>query len=323
MITLIGNDINYAARILSEGGLVAIPTETVYGLAGNALDENSVTKIFEAKNRPSFDPLIVHTKCLESIKDYLDLPVPQLALTMAHLFWPGPMSIILNKKRNGFSDLITAGHSTVAVRVPNHSLTLELLNKIDFPIVAPSANPFGYVSPTTAQHVYDQLSGRVDYILDGGPTKIGLESTIIDFTQKTPLVRRKGGVTLEDLLEIIPKLEIADFSSSNPSAPGMLKSHYSTSTPIYFLNDQHLWKDIPNSHIGGLFFNEANSNIPSENQLILSPNKNLSEAAQNLFAYLRILDQKNLKAIIVEPVPNEGLGKAINDKLLRASSRES
>lgn len=317
----VGKDLQKAEDILKRGGLVAIPTETVYGLAANALDIDAIKRVFKAKKRPSYDPLIVHTDALISVERYIEIPEENIFEKLFEQFWPGPLSVIFRKKENGFSDTITAGHPTVAVRVPNHPLTLQLLNNLSFPLVAPSANPFGYVSPVTPEHVYDQLGNEVDYILDGGRTEIGLESTILDLATEPPLIRRKGGVTIEKLLDVIPNLQVADTSSSNPSAPGMLLKHYSTSTPILIAEPEDLDEKLEAKNIGGLFFSRKRKELPNENQIVLSPKGDLEEAAHQLFFAMRTLDKMNLKIILTENFPNHGLGVAINDKIKRACSK--
>lgn len=315
-----GADIDEAIALLNSGGLVAIPTETVYGLAANALNEGAVAKIFKAKNRPSFDPLIVHTNSIEKVVDFVQ-EIPELATKLANAFWPGPLTILL-KKRNIIPDLVTSGLDSVAVRVPAHQLTLELLSQLDFPLAAPSANPFGYVSPTEASHVNAQLGDQVDYILDGGPCKVGVESTIVSFTESKPRVLRLGGLSVEKIEEVIGSVQVNTHSSSTPAAPGMLKSHYSPGKSIVLINDFDLTQVIDFSEIGTLVFRETISEIPLNNQMVLSKTGDLDEAARNLFSALRMLDQKpNIKTILTEYVPNEGLGRAINDRIKRATAK--
>jgi len=191
-MALIGKDLDHAAVLLKEGKLVAIPTETVYGLAGNALNEDAVLSIFEVKERPQFNPIIVHARDLEQIQDFVeDIPAP--ARRLAETLWPGPLTILLPRQTDIIPDIVTAGSQMVAVRIPQHPMTLELLNKLEFPLAAPSANPFGYISPTTPQHVAHQLGDKISYILDGGPTKIGVESTIVTFEGDQVVVLRLGG----------------------------------------------------------------------------------------------------------------------------------
>nr|WP_310590383.1 L-threonylcarbamoyladenylate synthase [Dyadobacter sp. NIV53] len=230
-MAIIDNDVQLAKQFLLKGQLVAIPTETVYGLAGNALDEKSVLSIFEVKNRPSFDPLIIHTDSLDKLKNYVtDLPASARNLAIA--FWPGPLTLLLPKK-SIIPDLVTSGLDHVAVRIPNHPLTLELLRQLEFPLAAPSANPFGYISPTKSEHVNAQLGEKIPYILDGGECGVGIESTIVGFVNDIPTVYRLGGLAIDEIENIVGKVNVLPHSSSNPQAPGMLKSHYAPRKPFF------------------------------------------------------------------------------------------
>src|ERR1043165_1177940 len=222
--TIIGKDITAAKGFLEAGETVGIPTETVYGLAANALNTDAVLKIFSVKNRPHFDPLIVHTHSKDEIKKYV-AEIPPLAEKLIDAFMPGPVTVLLPKKEI-IPDLVTSGLDNVAIRIPQHNLTLELLRQLDFPLAAPSANPFGYISPTTSHHVYDQLQGRIPYIIDGGSTDVGVESTIVAFEETGPVVYRLGGLALEEIERVVGKVAVNLNESSNPRSPGMLKSHY-------------------------------------------------------------------------------------------------
>ncbi len=314
----IGQDLGRAKDILERGGLVAIPTETVYGLAANGLNSEAVAKIFEAKQRPSFDPLILHTSSLDRVNNIVD-NIPDKANDLASAFWPGPLTMVMNKQEN-VPDLVTSGLASVAVRVPNHDFTKALLESIDFPLAAPSANPFGYISPVTAEHVNQQLGGRIDYILDGGPCTVGLESTIVSFVND-PTVLRLGGLSLERIKNVIPSIKVNTHSSSKPTAPGMLESHYAPKKTIE-LKDQFDSNSIVDFfQIGALVFQHYLEDIPHENQYLLSVNGDLNEAAQRLFTGLRTLDANpNIETIITELVPEEGLGRAINDRIKRATA---
>ncbi len=308
-----------AAQLLREGQLVAIPTETVYGLAANALDPDVVLRVFEAKGRPHFDPLIMHLPDAPAIHAHVkDIP-PQAELLMA-AFWPGPLTLVLPKKAH-VPDLVTSGLDTVAVRVPAHPMTQELLRQLDFPLAAPSANLFGHVSPTTAQHVIDQLGDRISYILDGGPTDIGLESTIIGFEEGMPVIYRLGGLGVEEIERVIGPVRLHLNQSSDPKAPGMLKSHYAPRIPLHLGNPTVLMKESQGERIGFLGFNLPLREMAMDRQRILSPKGDLKEAAHNLFAHLRELETLGLDAIVAEEVPNVGLGRAINDRLRRAATR--
>lgn len=313
----IGTDIKKAAHLLKQGKLVAIPTETVYGLAANALDREAVVNVFEVKDRPQFDPLILHFSSSRWVEKYVR-EIPMLARQLMDNFWPGPLTLVLPKK-SVVPDLVTSGSDTVAVRVPAHPLTRELLELVDFPVAAPSANPFGYISPTSAQHVNDQLGDRISYILDGGPTTVGLESTIVGFENGKPVIYRLGGLSVDVIEEAIGKVEVSLNRSSDPSAPGMLQSHYATVKPLYFGKPGKLIADFEGKRIGFLGFITKLEFLPDRQQLLLSPTGDLHEAAKNLFAYMRQFEKMNVDVILAEELPDIGLGKAINDRLRRAA----
>lgn len=312
----IGTSISEAINHLSKNEVVAIPTETVYGLAGNALERESVVRIFEAKARPAFDPLIVHTHSVEEFHKYAY--VPETVIPWIEKLSPGPITYILRKKEI-IPDLVTSGHPTVGLRIPAHPLTLDLLRQLDFPLAAPSANPFGYVSPTKASHVADQLGDKIPYILDGGDCEVGIESTIIDLSGEKPVILRLGGYELSQL-EAIIGVELNDIrlSSSAPHAPGMLHSHYAPSVKLYREEPDSLLQKFPNTSMAAIRFREYAPELPTESQLVLSKTGNLKEAAQNLFRHLRTLDGMNVEIASIQFAPNEGLGKAINDRLQRA-----
>ncbi|AWV98422.1 L-threonylcarbamoyladenylate synthase [Arcticibacterium luteifluviistationis] len=316
----IGKDILKAKALLEAGELVGLPTETVYGLAANALNAKAVAKIFEAKERPSFDPLIIHTDSIQKVKDFVQY-IPLDLEVLLKQFSPGPITVLLPKKAI-ISDLVTSGLERVAVRIPNHPLSLELLRSIDFPLAAPSANPFGYISPTSAQHVENQLGEKLKYILDGGECQVGLESTIIGFENDKLTVYRKGGLSIESIEKVVGKVNLKEHSSSNPAAPGMLKSHYAPKKKVIFIRDfdAHPFDYNPDK-VGFLGFCEALPFLKTEQQFLLSPNKDLNEAARNLFKGLRFLDQLDIETVIIELVPEVGLGMAINDRLKRAAAK--
>ncbi len=316
----IGTDIQAAKQFLEAGEVVGIPTETVYGLAGNALNPDAVLDIFRVKNRPAFDPLIVHTDSLDKLSQYVRA-VPETTRKLAETFWPGPLTLLL-PKRDLIPDLVTSGLDTVAVRIPNHPLTLALLRLLDFPLAAPSANPFGYISPTTAQHVADQLGDQIPYVLDGGPCGIGIESTIVGFPDgELPTVYRLGGMALEHIEAIIGPVALRSHSTSNPQAPGMLSSHYAPRKPLRLLKSGESIPLIPHEQAGALAFREPFGGVIEAHQRVLSPTGDLNEAAKNLFAHLRALDALAVDVLYAEPLPNRGLGRAINDRLKRASVR--
>ncbi len=314
-----GTDIDLAKTLLDEGKLVAIPTETVYGLAGNALNGEAALSIFKTKNRPSFDPLIIHIGSVDQLSKWVTA-LPEKAKKLAENFWPGPLTLLLPKS-SLIPDIVTSGLKEVAIRIPDHPLTRALLNQLDFPLAAPSANPFGYISPTTAAHVNEQLGDKIAYILDGGACTVGVESTIIGFPDDVPTLYRKGGLPLEEIEKIIGKVETLPHSSSNPKAPGMLKSHYAPGKPFYLATREKMLKADRNKTAFLLFGNPLDDLLP-EKQLLLSPERNLQEAARNLFSYLRKLDATpDTTEIYAELVPDEGLGRAINDRLRRAAAQ--
>lgn len=316
---MIGTDIEQAATLLRAGELVAIPTETVYGLAGNALNEAAVAHIFEVKNRPYFDPLIVHVPNLERL-EMLTRSFPPLARRLAEAFIPGPLTLLL-PRTDAIPDLVTAGLSLAAFRVPEHPVAQALLAQLDFPLAAPSANPFGYISPTTAQHVAQQLGEKIPYILDGGACTVGLESTIIGFEDDAVVVYRKGGLAVEAIEAIAGPVRLRPHSSSNPAAPGMLKSHYAPRIPLVLGKLNELTQQYSAAHTGILAFRQTVPGIPAGQQVVLSPAGDMAEAARRLFAALRYLDGLELEIILAEPLPEEGLGRAVNDRLRRAAVR--
>jgi L-threonylcarbamoyladenylate synthase len=311
---MISTSVDQAVSQLIQGNLVGIPTETVYGLAGNAFDQHAVTSIFTVKNRPHFDPLIVHCASLQAVeKLVLEFPAPLRKL--GEKLWSGPLTLLL-PHQSVIPDLVTAGSPRCAFRVPNHPLTLELLNALPFPLAAPSANPFGYVSPTSAEHVEQQLGNAISMVLDGGPCSVGLESTIVGWEEEL-VVYRLGGYALEELEELAGvKINQIHTSSSNPSAPGMLESHYAPKKKVVLVDD---WSSSRcDCNQGFLFFGPQ----PFEAYHFrnLSETGNLEEAAAQLFKYLRELDALNIEVIYTQRVPQIGLGRAINDRLQRASA---
>ena len=314
----IRTDISQAKQILENGQLVAIPTETVYGLAANAFDIVAVARIFEAKNRPTFDPLIVHTYSFEKISEFVEDIHPKL-LKLAQTFWPGPLTLLLPKK-GIIPDLVTSGLERVGVRIPNHPLTLELLKQLPFPLAAPSANPFGYISPTNAKHVNDQLGSKIDYILDGGSCQVGLESTIVGEEQGEIIIYRLGGLAVEAITEVVGEVSIQLNQSSNPKAPGQLKSHYAPKKPIFIGKINELQHQYADKKLGVITFGESHLYEPNFVVKNLSPSRNYQEAAVNLFSFLRELDESSVDVILCELLPEVSLGLAINDRLIRASS---
>jgi len=314
--SMIGNEIKTARDLLLQNEVVAIPTETVYGLAGNALSEIAVSKIFEAKNRPHFDPLIVHVGKISDVELYVE-EIPELAFNLMEQFWPGALTVLLPKK-SCIPDLTTSGLKEVGIRIPNHPITLELLNSLSFPLAAPSANPFGYISPTSAQHVEDQLGEKIPYILNGGYCSVGIESTVLRVQDNEIEVLRLGGISLESLHRFTPSIRIEEHSTSSPASPGMLTSHYAPKKPVYVGNIRELMTSFSSQKIGILSFKEDYGVF---GQRILSTSGNFTEAASHFFAYLRELDSLEIDVILAEFLPDENLGRAINDKLKRASAK--
>ncbi len=316
----IGKDIFKAATVLKNSGVVAIPTETVYGLAANALDEKAVAQIFTVKNRPTFNPLIIHIAHKDDLKKYV-ATVPEVAEKLIEKFWPGPLTLLLPKKAN-VPHIVTASLPNVAIRVPDHALTLQLLQALDFPLAAPSANPFGYISPTTPAHVQRQIGEKIPYILDGGACHQGVESTIVGFEDNIPVVFRLGAIPLEALQEVAGEVKLFKKSVTKIESPGMLPYHYSPKTPLYITsNVTELLTSFDPQDTGVITFHEQIDNIPAEHVKVLSANADVSEAARNLYSALHDLDGMNLKAIIAEQFPDDGLGKTLNDRLERAGKR--
>jgi L-threonylcarbamoyladenylate synthase len=312
--THIGTSVEQAAHWLNQGETVGIPTETVYGLAANALDADAAVKIFQIKNRPGFNPLIVHVHSAAEFEKYA-LHVPAQLKKLAEVFSPGPLTFVLPRRAN-IPDIITAGGDTVALRVPAHPLTQKLLQALPFPLAAPSANPFGYISPVTAQHVADQLSGKVPYILDGGASEVGVESTVITEREGRIVVLRLGGITVEQLTQVAGEVVLDINESSNPQSPGQLKSHYAPRIPLHWGIPE---TQPPPQKVAVLCLQHAPAWTNIVQVETLSATGNLAEAARNLFAAMRRLDSTEADCIYAERMPASGLGKAINDRLKRAS----
>jgi L-threonylcarbamoyladenylate synthase len=317
--THIGTDIHEAAAYLNSNEIVGIPTETVYGLAANALNEQAVSKVFAAKKRPLYNPLIVHIKDISEVEKYA-AEVPALAYELFETFAPGPLTIILPKK-DIVPDITTAGKQDVALRIPNHPLSLALLEILDYPLAAPSANPFGYISPTSSDHVYKQLKGKIPYILDGGSCKSGLESTVIAFRENKAYLHRLGALGIDELKKIIPNISFETKDDNAPVSPGMLKQHYSPNTIlVQSKNIDQLILEQRDKKIGIISF-QKNYPIDADKLVILSPSGDLNEAASRLYAALHYMDALDIDLILVEFMPEEGIGVAMNDRLERAASK--
>ncbi|CUS77638.1 L-threonylcarbamoyladenylate synthase [Candidatus Kryptobacter tengchongensis] len=310
-------NIKLAGKIIKEGGLVAFPTETVYGLGANALNPIAVAKIFEVKNRPSFDPLIVHISRIEWLEK-LTSQIDERAFKLIEKFWPGPLTLVLFKSQI-VPDIVTAGLKTVAIRMPAHPVALELIENAQTPISAPSANPFGYISPTTADHVEKMLGDKIDLILDAGKCPIGVESTVLSLIDEEPKILRPGGLPVEEIEKIIGKVKIQT-KSEKILSPGQLQRHYSPKTPVKIFKSIDEIKNPENSGI--LLFKKINLNIKAKRVEILSENGDLLEASANLFSALHRLDDSGVDVIYAQEVPETGLGLAIMDRLKKASAQE-
>lgn len=313
-----GTDIELAASLLRSGKLVAIPTETVYGLGANALNEQAVLGIFNAKDRPFFDPLIVHVSSLAEAQHYAVLNDERL-VKLATAFWPGPLTLLLPKKEL-IPALVTSGLPQVGIRVPDHALTLKLLQQLDFPLAAPSANPFGYVSPTEPAHVSSQLGNRIDYILDGGASTVGLESTIVGIEEGQLCVYRLGGLAVEEIERLAGSVSLRLNQSSNPKAPGQLKSHYAPRKPLFIGPLNSLLQEHAEKKVALLCFGKTSLAAGPHLVFNLSEAGSLEEAALNLFRCMRLADESDAAVVLCETLPDKGLGRAINDRLKRAAA---
>ncbi len=317
--------IEAAVDFLQRDKVVAIPTETVYGLAANAFSETAVSRVFETKDRPSYNPLIVHIANYERLTDLVSF-FPENAKILADKFWPGPLTLLL-AKRDSVSDQITAGKPTVAIRMPSHPIAQDLLKKLDFPLVAPSANRFKHISPTKPSHVFDSLGAEVP-IIDGGECKLGLESTIVGFDdQGRPVVYRQGTISLESLQEVLPETYLLHQSSSaevSIVAPGMIKRHYAPNTPLKIVDsiEKHLEEFGSENKIGVIYPAHTKPHQLAAQTIALSRGGDLNEIAEKLYAAFHQLDKQNLDYLVIERFENIGLGRTLNDKITRASSED-
>lgn len=296
-----------------NGAVVGIPTETVYGLGANALDERAVLKVFEIKNRPKFDPLIVHCASLDQVSNFVQ-NIPDPLLMLANKVWPGPLTLVLKKKAI-IPDLVTSGLDSVAIRIPNHPLTLALLEGLPFPLAAPSANPFTYVSPTKPSHVTDQLGNKIQYVLDGGACQIGLESTILSYENGEIQVLRLGGLSIDEMKTLVQHQISFPTKGENRAVPGNFKKHYSNGRKIFF-HENVAGLKLTDKEVR-LFFSKPET--LTEKDYWLTENGDIKEAARNVFQRLRDLDRAEIDTIYAEKAPEIGLGLAINDRLSRAA----
>ena len=315
----VGIDVEHAARLLRDGKLVSFATETVYGLGANALDVHAVARIFAAKSRPYFDPLIVHI----AERSWLPRLVSvwsETAERLANRFWPGPLTLVLPKTEL-VPDLVTSGLPSVAVRMPSHPLALELLRLADVPIAAPSANPFGQLSPTRAEHVVDRLGDRIDYVLDGGACSVGVESTVLLLEADRATLLRPGGVSLEEIEAVIGPVALpqrtATANDEAAPSPGMLPQHYAPRTPLMIVGEIN--SVVAPERCGLLTLQPHSSMSRFAAVEVLSASGDLTAAAANFFAALRRLDAARVEQIVATPFPNQGLGRALNDRLSRAA----
>ncbi|MDF0667361.1 MAG: L-threonylcarbamoyladenylate synthase [Nitrospira sp.] len=313
--------IRSAGRIIKTGGLVAFPTETVYGLGCDAMNADAAAKVFEAKRRPQFDPLIVHIADLSQL-DTVITSLPPKGHRLIDKFWPGPLTLVL-PKQSIVPDLVTAGLPTVAVRMPNHPVAQALIREAGTPIAGPSANPFGYVSPTSAQHVAEGLGSNADLILDGGPCPVGIESTIVSLVGAQPELLRPGSITIEQLSSVIGSIRRSPSVNQKPIAPGQLSRHYATQTPVTIMASAGARPVLKADERAGLLVFSQASRRDSRFAAVevLSAAGDLREAARHLFAALRRLDSLGLDRIYTEPCNEEGLGVAIMDRLRRCAEQ--
>jgi L-threonylcarbamoyladenylate synthase len=319
MITKISYDIADAKLFLNHGYVIAIPTETVYGLAANCYDPKAVGRIYELKNRPASNPLILHICSTDMLSD-IAAEMPCEAYHLSKVFWPGPLTLLL-KKSSKIPDYLTGGRDTVAVRIPQHVMALELLNQLDYPLAAPSANPYNHISPTNAKRVCEYFENKIPLVLDGGSCKHGIESTIISFANNRPEILRYGSISKESIEKELGSHLIDNTNYKETIAPGMSLKHYAPITPLYITDDIHRFvTHFSDKRIGVLSFSKRifNKRYPNE---ILSYQGNLEEAAKNLYEKLHILDHLGLDFIVTCFVPDEGVGTSINDRLRRASSK--
>lgn len=322
--------IKMAAEEIKKGNLVAFPTETVYGLGADAFNEQAIAKIFQAKGRPFNDPLITHIADIKELYK-LSKQIPPVALKLAKAFWPGPLTLVL-KKSELVSDIITAGLDTVAVRMPADNIALSLIKEAQTPIVAPSANIFGRVSPTSAQHVEDDLNGKIKMIIDGGKTKVGVESTVLDITTKPIQVLRTGGISVEQLREVIGQVEMSEGLKRGFRSPGMLTSHYSPRARLILVEEKKEKAQVEKvlrlaseyktqGFKVGIMVKEENQDKYKEFKVkVIGKGSELNICAANLFSILRSFDKEGFEIIITEGLEERGLGLAIMERLRKAAA---
>lgn len=312
------HNITLAAEAIKNGDVVAFPTETVYGLGADCTNPIAVSKIFEVKNRPSFNPLIVHVSKFSQLEE-VSFAENENVKKLINKFWPGPLTLVLPKK-NIIPDIVTSGHPTVAVRMPNHPVALKLIDAAGVPIAAPSANSFGFLSPTSAEHVAKQLGNKISIILDGGQSDVGVESTIIELINNRVTILRPGGLPIEEIRKIIPSVDVEQKDTLAPKAPGMLLQHYAPKIELKFLDEVN-FNDLDINKVGYLSFNGNKVEQKFKVTRVLTKTNNLREAAANLFKYLHELENENIQLIIADRIAETGLGIAIMDRLTKAANR--
>lgn len=317
---MITSNISNAVNALNEGGLVAIPTETVYGLAGSAYNEHAINKIFQLKNRPTCNPLILHTHSIEEVFKFVK-EIPPNALKLAKAFWPGPLTLLLPKKSN-IPKSVTSGSHLVAVRIPNHPITLSLLRQLEFPLVAPSANPYTRISPTSAKMVYDYFGEDLPIILEGDICSKGIESTIVGFHDNVPIIYRQGAISVDAIEFIVGKSKVQATKNEKITTPGMSPMHYAPQTKFCIvgsiLDFVHENQDLK---IGVLTLGKSEFKQPNTTSINLSTAADLEEASTHLYKSMYDLDGMGLDCIIIELFPDIGIGKSLNDRIRRASFR--
>jgi L-threonylcarbamoyladenylate synthase len=318
MKTTVGNDCNQARILLENGEVVAIPTETVYGLAANGTDTAAILKIFEAKGRPLNNPLILHFSSKAAISPYI-LDFPVILEKLATHFWPGPLTLLLTKS-SLVPEIITAGLNRVGVRVPSQYLVQELLNSLSFPLAAPSANLYGLISPTQATHVQKQLQGKIPYILDGGACENGIESTIVGLENEQVIIYRLGGISMEQIAGVVGYMpQLKNHSVNQPLTSGMVTHHYAPNTSFAYLEKGFIFQ--VNNNDGFILLMDNRPEIPISQKYILSKDGDLKEAAQNLYTAMHYMDQKEYTKLYIERFEENGLGMSMNDRLNRATKK--
>ena len=316
---MITSNISHAVHALNQGELVAIPTETVYGLAGSAFNEQAIQKIFQLKNRPTCNPLILHTHCISEVSKFVK-EIPPNALKLAEAFWPGPLTLLLPKK-SIIPHSVTSGSHLVAVRIPNHTVTLALLKQLDFPLVAPSANPYTRISPTNSKMVDDYFGDALPCILEGDICSKGIESTIVGFHENAPVIYRQGAISVDAIEFIAGKSKVLATKSEKVTTPGMSPMHYAPRTRFQIVDClSNFIAQNPSLHIGALTLGKTTIAQSNTTCIHLSIAADLEEASANLYKAMYDLDGMDLDCIIIEKFPENGIGKSLNDRITRASS---